>query len=217
MNELIYSQGPATVLMVDDTPANLELLTGMLKGRGYRVRAAVNGKLALQAARNDPPDIILLDITMPGMNGYEVCAELKSDEKLKDIPVIFLSALNETVDKVKAFGTGGVDYIAKPFQLEEVEARIETHLELRRQKIRLQENYNELRELEKLRDSMVNMIINDLRPPLESICGHLDGIREKAAPPLSAASSHSLDEAMKEAKQLIHIVTTVLDTNKKED
>ena len=82
--------------------------------------------LALQAAHNDPPDLILLDINMPGMNGYEVCAKLKSDEKLKEIPVIFLSALSETMDKVKAFGAGGVDYITKPFHFEEVEARVAT-------------------------------------------------------------------------------------------
>ena len=109
MNEPVYPQNPPGVLMVDDTPANLELLTVMMKGRGYRVRAAVSGKLALQAARNYPPDLIFLDINMPDMNGYQVCAALKSDEKLKDIPVIFLSALSETIDKVKAFGAGGVD------------------------------------------------------------------------------------------------------------
>ncbi|MDO8803921.1 MAG: response regulator, partial [Elusimicrobiota bacterium] len=83
MNEPIYSQATPSVLMVDDTPANLELLSGMLKGRGYKVRAAISGNLALQAARNDPPDLILLDFNMPEMNGYAVCAELKTDEKLK--------------------------------------------------------------------------------------------------------------------------------------
>src|SRR3989339_819017 len=106
MNDPISPQAPPSVLMVDDTPANLELLSGMLKGRGYKVRAAVSGQLALQAARNDPPDLILLDITMPEMNGYEVCRHLKADDKLKDIPVIFMSALNEPLDKVKAFGMG---------------------------------------------------------------------------------------------------------------
>jgi len=119
------------ILIVDDTPANLELLSGMLKERHYKLRAAISGKLALQAAFNDPPDLILLDINMPDMDGYEVCRRLKEDEKLKDIPVIFLSALTETMDKVKAFGAGGVDYITKPFQLEEIRARVETHLTLK--------------------------------------------------------------------------------------
>ncbi len=119
------------ILIVDDTPANLELLSGMLKERQYKIRASISGKLALQAALNDPPDLILLDINMPEMDGYEVCRKLKADPKLKDIPVIFLSALTETIDKVRAFGAGGVDYITKPFQLEELRARVETHLTLK--------------------------------------------------------------------------------------
>ncbi len=120
----------ANILIVDDKPANLELLTGMLKQKGYRIRAALNGNLALQSARNNPPDLILLDITMPEMDGYEVCRYLKEDEKLHDIPVIFISALNETIDKLKAFSCGGVDFITKPFQLEEVLARVNIHLQL---------------------------------------------------------------------------------------
>lgn len=119
------------ILVVDDTPANLELISGMLKERQYQIRAAISGKLALQAARNEPPDLILLDINMPEMDGYEVCRRLKEDAKLKDIPVIFLSSRAETIDKVKAFGAGGVDYITKPFQIEEIWARVETHLVLK--------------------------------------------------------------------------------------
>jgi len=217
MKDPISSKNPPAILMVDDTPANLELLSGMLKGRGYKVRAAVSGKLALQAARNDPPDLILLDINMPEMNGYEVCAELKSDDKLKDIPVIFLSALTETMDKVKAFGIGGVDYITKPFQFEEVEARVETHLELRRQKSRLEESYKEQSELKKLRDNLVNLLIHDLRPPLTSICGQLELIKEKDGTALSADSAGRLAETVKTAKQLIQMVGTVLDTGKLEE
>lgn len=122
---------PPNILIVDDTPANLDLLSGMLRERSYRIRAAISGKLALQAALNEPPDLILLDINMPEMDGYEVCRRLKAEEKLKEIPVIFLSALTETMDKVKAFRAGGVDYVTKPFQLEEILARVETHLTLK--------------------------------------------------------------------------------------
>ena len=127
----------ANILVVDDTPANLQVLTGMLKEQGYRVRPALSGKLALQGAQAEPPDLILLDINMPEMNGYQVCERLKSDEKLREAPVIFISALNETLDKVKAFSSGGVDYITKPFQFEEVHARIRTHLELHGQTHRI--------------------------------------------------------------------------------
>ena len=132
------AEQPASILIVDDTPANLQVLAGMLKDRGYKVRPVPSGKLALLAARRDPPDLILLDINMPEMNGYEVCEQLKADELLGGIPVIFISALTEQLDKVKAFATGGVDYITKPFQMEELHARVETHLKLRRLQIELE-------------------------------------------------------------------------------
>jgi sigma-B regulation protein RsbU (phosphoserine phosphatase) len=124
---------------VDDTPTNLQVLSGMLKDRGYRVRPVPGGKLALAAARRDPPDLILLDINMPELNGYEVCERLKADAALAGIPVIFISALTEQLDKVKAFAVGGVDYLTKPFQMEELHARVETHLKLRRLQIELEE------------------------------------------------------------------------------
>src|SRR5271163_3052378 len=129
----------ASILVVDDTPANLQVLAGMLKDRGYKVRPVPSGKLALQAAKHDPPDLILLDINMPEMNGYEVCEHLKADDKLKGIPVIFISGLTEQMDKVKAFTVGGVDYLTKPFQMEELHARVKTHLNLRRLHIALEE------------------------------------------------------------------------------
>src|ERR1700679_444931 len=141
----------ASILVVDDTAANLQVLAGMLKERGYKARPVPGGKLALSAARRDPPDLILLDINMPEMNGYEVCEHLKADEKLKGIPVIFISALTEQLDKVKAFAIGGVDYLTKPFQMEELHARVETHLKLRRLQIRWGENS---RHLESARDRL---------------------------------------------------------------
>jgi phosphoserine phosphatase RsbU/P len=130
---------PASILVVDDTPANLQVLAGMLKDRGYKVRPVPSGKLALLAAQRDAPDLILLDINMPEMNGYEVCEHLKADNSLSGIPVIFISALTDQMDKVKAFAIGGVDYITKPFQMEELHARVETHLKLRRLQIELEE------------------------------------------------------------------------------
>jgi putative two-component system response regulator len=127
----------ADILVVDDTPANLHLLTEMLKNRGHKVRPVPNGRLALQAARREAPDLIMLDINMPEMNGYEVCSELKADLRLKDIPVIFISANTEIMDKVKAFSIGGVDYVTKPFHFEEVEARVEAHLKIRRLRLEI--------------------------------------------------------------------------------
>lgn len=126
------------ILIVDDTPDNLRLLSQILTERGYRVRAVTSGLRALASVEVSLPDMILLDIRMPEVDGYEVCERLKTDARTKDIPIIFISALNEIQDKVKAFTVGGVDYITKPFQFEEVLARVETHLALRKLQKQLQ-------------------------------------------------------------------------------
>lgn len=122
----------ANILVVDDKPDNLRLLSAMLSQLGYEVRKVIDGKTALMTAQAAPPDLILLDIMMPNMNGYEVCQHLKASPVTRDIPVIFISALDEVIDKVKAFAVGGVDYITKPFSEEEVFARVENNLTLRR-------------------------------------------------------------------------------------
>ena len=160
---------PPNILIVDDLPANALLLSKMLTARGYHVRPVLSGKLALQAARTEPPDLILLDITMPEMNGYEVCEQLKADTVLKDIPVIFISALDQPEEKVKAFRVGGVDYVTKPFQLEEVQARVETHLKIHSLQRRLctqNENLEQLvAEIEEAREYAEN-IVETVREPL---------------------------------------------------
>lgn len=144
-----------SIMVVDDSPENLILLREILDGSGKKVLALPNGKMALKAAERNPPDLILLDINMPGMNGYEVCEELKQQPNLREIPVIFLSALNATEDKLKAFHAGGVDYITKPFHIEEVQARVETHLQLRSLMTRLEfQNAN----LQKIVDEKVKEI-----------------------------------------------------------
>lgn len=122
-----------SIVIVDDSPDNLHLLVGILSEKGYKVRPAPNGVRALHTINKDLPELILLDIMMPDMDGYEVCRQLKANHHTKDVPVIFLSALNEVFDKIKAFRAGGVDYITKPFQVEEVLARVNTHLTLRAQ------------------------------------------------------------------------------------
>lgn len=148
----LNNQDKGKILIVDDTLDNINLLTTMLTEAGYKVRKALNGKMALMGVESSRPDIILLDISMPEMSGYEVCEKLKAGEKTRDIPVIFLTALDNLLDKVKAFSIGGVDYITKPFQFEEVLARLETHLQLQRLQKQLQErNQLLLREKELLR------------------------------------------------------------------
>ena len=134
----------ASILVVDDTPANLRLLAGILAEQGYTVQPAREGSQALSIAQGVSLDLILLDIMMPGMDGYEVCSKLKASEQTRDIPVIFISAINDVLDKVKAFSVGGVDYITKPFQVEEVLARVSTHLALQHLQKSLQYKNEEL-------------------------------------------------------------------------
>ena len=139
MNHDLVDAPKGDVLIVDDTPANLRLLSQMLAEHGYHVRPVPDGPMALAAVQAEPPDLILLDIRMPGMNGYEVCEHLKAGAQTCDVPIIFISALDATQDKVRAFTVGGVDYVTKPFQVEEVLARVETHLALRKLQKKLQD------------------------------------------------------------------------------
>jgi putative two-component system response regulator len=139
----------STIMVVDDTPANLKLLGQMLQSQGRRVLAFPHGQMALNAAAKTPPDLILLDINMPDLNGFEVCRRLKADPLLAGIPVIFISALTDTMDKVKAFAAGGVDYVTKTFQFEEVNARVVTHLRLRLLQAELETHNRQLEALVK--------------------------------------------------------------------
>jgi PAS domain S-box-containing protein len=158
----------ADILVIDDTPENLNLLSAMLTEQGYKVRSVTKGSTGLRGAQTTPPDLILLDINMPQMNGYEVCEGLKADARTSDIPVIFISALGEVVDKVKAFSVGGVDYITKPFQVEEVLSRIETHLSIRRLQKHLQEQnvqlQQEIRERERAEEKFAKAFRSSPNP-----------------------------------------------------
>ncbi|GAB4464508.1 MAG: hypothetical protein OHK0037_18580 [Elainellaceae cyanobacterium] len=150
MNPSPTAEPKGSVLLVDDIPENLRLLTDILTQQGYQVRSVTSGAMALRTAAAKPPDAILLDIKMPDMDGYQVCELLKADETTRDIPVIFISALDDLLDKVEAFQVGGVDYITKPFQVEEVVARLESQLTIQRQKRQLQQEVRTRRETEEI-------------------------------------------------------------------
>jgi len=130
------------ILLVDDAPENLRLLSKILTSQGYTVRKSPSGEMALRAIHSAAPDLILLDVMMPDMDGYEVCRRLKADATVATIPVIFISLLSDAIDKVRAFSSGGADYITKPFQIEEVLARVENQLNIRR----LQQQFQALNE-----------------------------------------------------------------------
>jgi len=171
------------VLIVDDNRDILRLLSQMLADEGYKVQTADRGAQALAAVQATPPDLILLDVMMPEMNGYEVCQHLKANVETCDIPIIFISAIDATRDKVKALTAGGVDYVTKPFQIREVLARVATHLSLRGLQKQLQSASDELaRQIEELRvrneelDTFANTVARDLKTPLTSIIGYADAL-----------------------------------------
>lgn len=175
------------ILIVDDTPENLAVLSQMLTERGYLVRPAINGQVALKAVRERLPDLIMLDIMMPGVSGYHVCEQLKADKRTRDIPILFVSALDETMAKLKAFEVGGVDYVTKPFQAEEVLARVQTHLALRnmqkrlqKQNIRLQREIAERKRMEeqikaslKEREALLQELYHRTEHSMQIICSML--------------------------------------------
>lgn len=146
MNSSEAKKVAGDILIIDDTPDNLRFLSDLLTKAGYLVRKVISGELGIEAAQLEPPDLILLDIMMPGMNGYEVCERLKMSDRTSSIPIIFLSALDEELDKVMALQAGAVDYVTKPFQIVEVLARIETHLKISRLQSQLQQQNIQLQQ-----------------------------------------------------------------------
>lgn len=204
------------ILAVDDTPASLKLLTDLLKAEGYEVRSAINGELALHAAASNPPELVLLDIRMPEMNGFEVCRRLKAQPETRDVPVIFVSAVTETDEKVQGFELGAVDFVTKPYQRDELLARVRTHLELNRLRNHLEdlvdERTSELQTSEKkLRTSLLDSItalaaIVEMRDPYTA--GHQRRVSELA---VAIATELQLPEDQILA---IHLASVVHDVGK---
>ncbi len=204
------------ILVVDDTPPSLRLLTVLLKEEGYEVRSAISGELALDAAASEPPDLILLDIRMPGMDGFEVCRQLKAQPATQDVPVIFVSAVLETDDKVLGFNLGAVDYVTKPYQREELLARVRTHLELNRLRNHLEalveERTAELKQSEKklkanLLDSIAALAATvEMRDPYTA--GHQQRVAHLA---VAIAQEMKLPEAQVEG---IHLASIIHDVGK---
>jgi two-component system sensor histidine kinase/response regulator len=213
----------ADILVVDDTPANLQLLAGLLKKAGHRVRPVPSGRMALRAARAERPDIILLDIMMPEMDGYQVCETLQADPELHDVPVIFISALDAPIDKVRAFSAGGVDYVSKPFHFKEVQARVETHLrisrlqrQVQRQNCELEANNTQLKELEAQRDSLVHMLVHDMRSPLGSMQMFLEVLRDETEEVLDEDQHEDLAYTLDSVQQLAGMIDAILDVSRLE-
>jgi two-component system, sensor histidine kinase and response regulator len=212
----------SSVLIVDDEANNLRVLHGLLSQDGYDVRAARDGESALEAANSVQPDIILLDIKMPEMDGYEVCAKLKQNEATREIPVIFISALNNVNDIVQAFEIGGVDYITKPFQFAEVLARVRNHLtivhqhqQIIEQKMQIEamrkRDQQRFQQISQMREQFVESATYDLKNPLTIIRGSADIMSRfnevRAHPYLRECVEH----VMESANSMSELVTVMLD------
>ncbi len=203
-----------TVLVVDDTPQNIEIL-GNILDKHYVVKIAPNGKRALAIAQSQRPDLILLDIMMPEMSGYEVCQELKNDDRTREIPVVFVTSRGEIEDEARGFELGAVDYIQKPVCPPLVLARIATHLLIHKQKKEIRDAYEELKDLEALRDNLVHMIVHDMRSPLMAIVGGLQLLSGKVDTE-SDAVRQCIDLSSSAASELNTMVTALLDISKME-
>ncbi|MDM8525405.1 response regulator [Desulfococcaceae bacterium HSG8] len=195
-----FEVSKSSVLIVDDKPDNLTVLRQMLVERGYRVRAALSGELALQTINTSLPDVILLDIMMPGMGGYGVCRRLKADERTRDIPVLFISALDAATDKVAAFEAGGIDFITKPFQEEEVLARVKTHLALRNMQKRLEEKNlrfrEEIDERKRVEEKLRKLSRAVEQSASSIVITDIDGRIEYVNPAFSQTTGYSYEEAV---------------------
>ncbi|MBD0392352.1 MAG: response regulator [Microcoleus sp. C1-bin4] len=219
-------ENKGNILIVDDTPENLQVLSATLLDRGYKVRGVINGKMALRAARAGSPDLILLDIKMPEMDGYEVCRQLKADPKTSEIPVIFISALDEVLDKVTAFQVGGVDFITKPFHVAEVLARIEHQLTIQRLKKQLLDRNTELQQeiIERkkaeeaaaaaslAKSQFVANMSHELRTPLNAILGFTEVMSRDSS--LSDENLENLRIINRSGQHLLELINDVLDLSK---
>lgn len=198
------------IMVVDDTTANLKLLSDLLTGAGYQVRPAVSGELAWRSVQAKIPDLFLLDVMMPGMDGLELCRKLKSDERTRSIPVLFISALGDEHEKVKGFQAGGVDYITKPFFHEEVLARVDTHLRLRRAQFDLERRTAELTAANSDLRSFGQAISHDLRTPLTVVLTLsellMDDLEAQSAP----GSLECLDKIQKQVKRMASLIDALL-------
>ena len=218
MSEFCFSTGdPAGhVLVVDDEAYNRELLYGVLVDLNYQVTEAVNGEQALRQVTDCPPDVILLDIMMPGMDGFEVCRRLKENPVTAPIPILLVTALSDRKDRLRGIDAGANDFLTKPIDSEDVVLRVRNAVYTRQLFDRLQDSYQQLKELEALRDNLMHMIVHDMRSPLTGISGYLQLLQMDLEEQENEQSLGHVNDALSNTQELIEMVSTVLDVSRME-
>lgn len=217
MNDAAKYLEPKNILIVDDKLENLQVLESTLTQQGYEVRKAINGSMALMGAIAEPPDLVLLDIRMPDMDGYEVCQQLKANPKTESIPVVFLSALDDVVDKVKAFAVGGVDFITKPFETEEILVRVQNQLQIRHLQQQLQTQNQQLKSLnqELMRsnqelEQFAYIASHDLREPLRMVTSFSQLLFQKYSDKLDADGEEIINFVIDGAARMESLIQDLL-------
>ena len=205
------------LLVVDDDPVNVDLLCDLLDSLDFRAVGARGGEEAIALARQLGPDLILLDVMMPGMNGYEACRRLKADAATAGIPVVFVTALSDTEDKVQAIEAGGDDFLTKPFSRPVLLARIRSLLRLKAAGDELERSYRRLRELERLKDDLVRMVVHDLKSPLSAMLGTLEMAVDGDLGPLAPRQRELLDDARLRGADVLELIDNLLDVTRLEE
>jgi two-component system, sensor histidine kinase and response regulator len=206
--------GRPLVLVVDDEPHNVELLTDLLEARNYQVGFAPNGEQALAFARDRSPDVVLLDVMMPGLNGFEVCRRLKGEQKTAMIPVLLVTALDARQDRIAGISAGANDFITKPIDSADLVLRVRNAVTTRQLHDRIATQLRQLQELEAARDTLTHMLVHDLRSPLTGLQGYLDLLRLVANG--NGEVVEYVDEAQLVMKRLTNMVSQVLDVSRLE-